>query len=88
MQIQLNSSLAVLKRICVKLVAAWKRYVNTNLEKWRQGYKADSGIFEYCRSFIQQLIDAEGNLQILKHKKWGKTSKKRAVHTVKVIHSL
>ena len=56
--------------------------MNTNLEKWRQAYKADSGIFEYCRSFIKQLIDAEGNLQILQLKN-GVVN-----HTAKVIYSL
>ena len=50
---------------------AWCTHIKKQVDAWHKEYKHDSGVFEYCRPFIKDLIDARGDLQLLQLKKNG-----------------
>jgi hypothetical protein len=52
-------------------VTDWIEYVKEQIKAWRKTYKADSGIFNHCREFVEDLIESGGDIQLAKLKKMG-----------------
>jgi transposase len=81
-----SSIKAYLRKVSVKKdtmkVTPWIQYVKEQIMVWYRAYKANSGIFNHCREFVDDLIQSGGDVQLAKLKKIGFKSIKESQNSI------